>query len=70
MIIARSVAAACLTVLKWMLWLVACLLLVLTFAQYLRGEAIGFQAQGTGAALAVGFGWLCGYLAGRFARGG
>jgi hypothetical protein len=70
MIIARAVATACLTVLKWMLWLVAALLLLLIVAQYFRGEEVQVQAQLTGAAVAGGFGWLCGYLASRFARGG
>jgi hypothetical protein len=69
MIIARSVATVCLTVLKWMLWLVAALLLMLIVAQYFRGEEVQVQAQLTGAVVAGGFGWLCGYLAGRFARG-
>ena len=70
MIIARTVAMACLTALKWMLWLVAALLLILIVAQYFRGEEVQFQAQLIGAGVAGGFGWLCGYLAGRFARGG
>lgn len=69
MIIARAVATACLTVLKWMLWLVAVLLLLLIVTQYFRGEEVQVQAQLTGAAVAGAIGWLCGYLAGRFARG-
>lgn len=69
MLIARAVASACLIVLKWMLWLVAVLLLVLILAQYLRGEPGEALKQMTGAGVAAAMGWLCGYLSKRFSLG-
>lgn len=69
MIIARAVAVACLTVLKWMLWLVAVLLLVLIVAQYLRAEEGEPLRQLLGAGIAGVFGGVCGYLAERFRQG-
>jgi hypothetical protein len=36
---ARAMAIACISLLKWMCWFVAALLLVLTVVQALRGDA-------------------------------
>lgn len=69
MIIARAVAVACLTVLKWMLWLVAVLLIALIVAQYFRGEEMDPLKQMLGAGVAGLFGAACGYLAERFRKG-
>jgi hypothetical protein len=57
----KAVLSACLSALRWLLWLVAALAATLLVVQYLRGDA---QANGSVlAVLALGFavgGWACG----------
>ena len=64
-----AVASACLSVLQWLLWLTAGLLLLLIVVQALRGDA---DAQpGTTAMMAVlagAVGWMFGAAGRRLAR--
>ncbi|MGL4976141.1 MAG: hypothetical protein ACRC56_12660 [Bosea sp. (in: a-proteobacteria)] len=67
MIVARAVAVACLTVLKWMLWFIGGLLLVLIAAQWLRAEPNAEPLRVLfGAAFSGGAGALCWYLSKKF----
>jgi RsiW-degrading membrane proteinase PrsW (M82 family) len=69
MIVARAVAVACLTVLKWMLWLTGGLLLVLIAAQWLRAEPDADPLRVLlGAALCGGAGLLSAFMAQKFER--
>jgi uncharacterized membrane protein YidH (DUF202 family) len=69
MIIARAMAMACLTALKFMAYGVGGLLLVLTIVQALRGDADA-QPMMTlmGAVIAVLAGLACGWGARRFEK--
>ncbi len=69
MIVARAVAVACLTVLKWMLWLTGALLLVLIAAQWLRAEPNADPLRVlVGAGFCGGAGLLCRFMAQKFER--
>ncbi len=63
---ASAVASGCLDALRWLLWLVAALLIALTAAQALRGDADAQPAQLlVMAAVCAAAGWLCGCLSGK-----
>jgi hypothetical protein len=67
MIVARAAAVACLTVLKWMLWLTGGLLLVLIAAQWLRAEPNADPLRVlVGAVLCGGAGLLCQFMSKKF----
>ena len=64
--IATAVAVGCLTVLRWLLWLAATLLVVLIVVQYFRGDQD--QRPASIALIALGFvaaGCLSGFIARR-----
>ena len=67
----RAIAMACLTALKWMLWLVALLLVVLIIRQHFLGPNGGVSMMQLFwlATSAVIGGWVCGMLAHRFEQG-
>ncbi len=63
MIFARSVAVACLTVMRALCWLTGGLLVVLTLVQTIRGEAearpmLLLAAAAVFGAMALGSGWI------------
>ncbi len=66
----RAVAIACLTVLKYLLWVMGGLLVILAIKQWASGADGGppLQPLLLGAASIVG-GWVSGYVASRFERG-
>ena len=69
MLLSRAVAIACLTVLKWLLWIMGGLLVILALKQYFNAEASGLVKTlllGAGSFL---IGWVCKILAARFERG-
>ena len=69
--LSRAIAIACLTILKWMLRLVALLLVMLVVRQYFLGPNGGvssIQLSFLAAGSLIGA-WLCGYLSLRFERG-
>ena len=64
----RAILIACFTVLKWLCWITAALLLLLIASQYMRGDLV---TPGQFALAALGmavFGWVCGRAAGWFER--
>ncbi len=68
MLLSRAVAIACLTVLKWLLWITGGLLVILALKQYFGLDASGVVKSvllGAGSFLV---GWVCKILAARFER--
>ncbi len=71
MLLSRAITIACLTVLKWLLWIVAILLCLLIARQYFLGPN-GGASMGQLLLLSLAaaiFGWGSGYLAMRVERG-
>jgi len=62
--VARAVLSACLTALKWMLWVTAALLFVFFLTAYLRpGGESPLRMIGAGILGSAVGGWICGRLA-------
>ena len=69
MLLSRAVAIACLTVLKWLLWIMGGLLIIMALKQYFGVDVNGVVKTvllGSGSVFA---GWVCKILAARFERG-
>ncbi len=68
--LSRAVAIACLTVLKWLLWIMGGLLVIMAAKQQFIAGADGDVGKtmllGTGV---LASGWVCKILAARFERG-
>ncbi len=70
MFMSRAVAVACLTVLKWLLFVMGALLVILALKQYFVADAGGDVIRTSIASLAsLAVGWICGRLSTRFERG-
>ncbi len=62
--LARAVLSACLTALRWMLWVTAALLLALFVIAYLRTEGESpLRPIAFGIVVSAIGGWICGRLA-------
>lgn len=65
----RAVLIACLTMLRWLLFVVAALMLILLVVQHIRGEAAAAPLSlGLGAVGMAAGGWLCGVASAWFER--
>ncbi len=70
MLLSRTVAIACLTVLKWLLWIMGSLLVIMAAKQqFIADQSDDIRKTMLLGAGVLGSGWVCKILAARFERG-